>query len=339
MPLSIGQIIDDRYRLTGLIGAGRVAVVYRAEQLQLYDRPCALKILRAGADALSEAGRFQREAALLMRIHSPHVVRIIDVGALSDGRAYFAMDLLEGQPLSALLTAGPLPASLIERALRGVLSGLMAAHAQGIIHRDLHPGNILLVGEGEACFPVILDFGLSREAKDHAELTTMGALIGTPTHLSPEQLRYAPIDARADLYALGITLYQMLTGAAPFTADAEVPAEVRPLPEILRVGWQHLRQPPPLMGLPPRWAGLLARLLAKTPEGRPASAQATLALLDAPEILEAEGRAAQAEAQANAPATPSRQAPRRQRGRARALLIGLLGLLGLLGLILKLTTD
>ncbi len=278
----LGQVIGGRYRILEELDRGQKSLVYRAEQLQVHDRSCAIKVLRAGLMDLDAEVRLEREVELLSRLRSPNIVRILDTGRLEDGRRYLVTELLRGLPLSKIMQdRQPLPLKRALKIFQGVISGLADAHSEGIIHRDLQPNNLFLIqlpDGGEHA--ILLDFGLSREARDNTDLTTMGALIGTPTHMAPEQFRGGSANTHTDLYAAGILLYRMIVGEPPFTALASVPPEVSNLPSVLRIGWMHLCSPAPAIPeLPPKIAALLRSLLAKEPDERPESARRVLAQL------------------------------------------------------------
>ncbi len=197
------------------IGRGGMGAVYRARQPAL-DRMVAIKILPAdaAADAIF-AERFRTEARALARLQHPRIVAIYESGQTPAGHLFIAMEYVDGSDLAALLRDGPLP---LERALRiaaAVCAALEYAHAQGVIHRDIKPANVLLGGDGGV---KVADFGLARlrgESAEISHLTMTGSALGTPAYMSPEQRAGRPVDARADLYSLGVMLYEMLTGDLP----------------------------------------------------------------------------------------------------------------------------
>src|SRR5207248_2359935 len=187
----------------------------------------AIKVLKAELAARRDVAlRFAREAQAVNAIGSRHIVNIFGFGQLPDGRHYYVMDRLSGQPLSAYLRALPtrtLPALL--PLLEDVLEGLGAAHAARIVHRDLKPDNVFVVEQaGARPSALLLDFGIARLLGDQPPLgsgrTATGAVLGTPHYMAPEQFRSARVDARADLYALGVMLYEMFAGRVPFAADS-----------------------------------------------------------------------------------------------------------------------
>jgi serine/threonine-protein kinase len=275
----VGRVLEGRYRVDARLGEGGLGVVYRATQTRL-DRRVALKILHpehARRPALRE--RFEREARSLGALNHPNIVDVIDFGI--DGDApYLVMELLEGRPLDAAIREGLDP----ERALgigRAVVAAVAYAHSRGLVHRDLKPANVFLtraIDGGEA--PRVLDFGLAKFLDEAPEggavLTKTGAIMGTPAYMSPEQATGAKVDARADVYALGIVLFELVTGRRPFIG---APAE------LLRM---HLLDELPTLasarpGLPfeADLEPILRRATAKSTSKRYADAGALLEALDA----------------------------------------------------------
>jgi hypothetical protein len=208
-----------RYKLRTRIGRGGMGEVWRAYHPGL-KREVALKILRAEPDRFDEAlARFEREVRATTELSHPNTIRIFDYGATEDGLWYYAMELLEGQTLGALVKEnGPLPS---RRALVIALQAARAlteAHEHGIIHRDIKPENLFIVNvSGEGDFLKLLDFGIAKDiGKEGGTLTNIGALMGTPMYMAPEQVRNDVVDARTDVYSLGAVLYKALTGHPPF---------------------------------------------------------------------------------------------------------------------------
>jgi serine/threonine protein kinase len=265
------------YRLIEVLGMGGMGVVLRAEDPQLR-RVVALKVMKpvlaAGA---ANRQRFLREAQATAGLEHDHVAAVYQVGE-DRGLPFLAMQLLHGETLAQRLEReGRLPVAEVVRIGREVTEGLAAAHAKGLIHRDVKPGNIWLqAGSGRV---KVLDFGLARAADDATPLTQTGTVVGTPAYMAPEQARGEPVDARCDLFSLGCVLYQMATGELPFrgrnaTALLHALAVDRPRPP---------RQLNP--DVPQALSDLVLRLLVKDPAGRPASAQevsAALAAIAAP---------------------------------------------------------
>ncbi len=219
----IGTIVEARYEVMELLGEGGMGQVYDVRHVAL-DRHFAMKILRhdlARDDEL--AGRFIQEARATASVRHPNVVEITDFGKLATGAPYFVMELLVGQTLGHVIKAGgPIPARRAVRIIKQVAGALAAAHAAGIVHRDLKPDNIFLVGGvtgGSASDDVrVVDFGAAKIIGS-SRVTRQGIVFGTPHYMSPEQASGQPVDHRADLYALGVIMYEMFTGRVPFEAD------------------------------------------------------------------------------------------------------------------------
>lgn len=210
----------SQYELGEKIGRGGMGVVYRAHHLGLR-RDVAVKFIHAhlmeDADAEEAVNRFLQEAMLVAQIDHPSVVRVFDTGRDDDGRPYIVMELLEGESLKDRLKRGPIPEAEALNIARQVLSALIEAHKLGIVHRDIKPGNIFLTKNGRV---KLLDFGVAK-ALGGARLTSTGGMVGTAEYMSPEQAQGLPVDARSDLYGLGIVVYEMLTGQPPFQSDVQ----------------------------------------------------------------------------------------------------------------------
>jgi serine/threonine-protein kinase len=217
----LGTVLGDTYQILRVIGEGGMGRVYEASHTRLVSKRLAIKVLHG--DLIRQAlvvGRFLREAEATSALNHPGIVGILDVNQLSDGRPYIVAELLEGEHLGAYLARqGRLAIEDALSIVRPVCQALMAAHAKGIVHRDIKPENIFLVG------PVarrstrtikVLDFGISSVGTAAAKITKTGTVIGTPTYMPPEQARGRRVDHRADVYAVGAILYEVLTGKCPF---------------------------------------------------------------------------------------------------------------------------
>jgi eukaryotic-like serine/threonine-protein kinase len=221
----LGETVGT-YRIVEAIGAGGVGSVYRAEHV-LLGKPAAVKVLKPEYSSEPEiVERFFNEAKLTTSIKHPGIVEVFDFGYTDDGHAYLVMELLEGMPLAdQILARAPLREVEAAMLLRSVCNGLVAAHAKGVIHRDLKPDNIFVISDADSSIGVrtkILDFGIAKLASigPAPRATLTGSVMGTPTYMSPEQCRGSrTLDERTDLYALGCIYYEMLTGRPPFTAE------------------------------------------------------------------------------------------------------------------------
>jgi class 3 adenylate cyclase len=273
-PPKLGALIAGRYRLTRLLGKGGMGAVYLAEDLG-QGRPIALKLLHPRmADNLAVVHRFRREARIMRDLRSPHAVLVRDFGQAEDGSLYLAMEYLEGETLGALLEReGVLPPLRVAEMALELLSVLEDAHRLGIIHRDLKPANVFLARppKGETPTTKLLDFGIAKmhDHHDATELTSTGAVWGTPRYMSPEQVKGKPVDVRSDIYSLGIVLYRALTGATPF--DGDTPLELM---------YAHIHSSPerpsqrrPDAAIPLGLERVVMRAIEKEPAARYASAR------------------------------------------------------------------
>lgn len=217
----LGTIIDGRYQVEKGIGEGGMGVVYLATHVALQKR-FALKVLRGEMARDQEVvQRFVQEAQASSSIGHPNIIDISDFGRLPDGSFYFVMEYLDGQSLTDLVaSSGAIRASVAVPIIEMIASALSAAHECGIVHRDLKPDNILLVRRGQTPhFPKVLDFGIAKVGGAASKLTRTGMIFGTPHYMSPEQAAGQAVDKRTDIYALGVIMYQMVTGHVPFDAD------------------------------------------------------------------------------------------------------------------------
>ena len=214
LALEIGSVIADRYEILKLLGEGGMGAVYKARDQEV-DRLVALKVIRpelAGHSTVLQ--RFKQELILARTVTHRNVIRIYDLG-VAEGCRFITMEFIEGRDLSSALEEGKLEPDAAVKILRQVCAALEAAHQEGVVHRDLKPQNIMLEASGRV---VVMDFGLARSMEETG-LTQAGAIMGTPAYMSPEQAKGIPADERSDIFALGIILYQMLTGVVPFKAE------------------------------------------------------------------------------------------------------------------------
>jgi tetratricopeptide (TPR) repeat protein len=272
--LPTGAMLAGRFRIDGLLGIGGMGVVYRAFDVAL-GIPVAVKLLRSElADRPGAFERFRQELLLARQVSSPHVVRIHDIARHED-RWLISMDLVEGEPLDKRLDArGPLPVDEAVDIARQIALGLSAAHARGVIHRDLKPSNILVAADGTA---YISDFGIARSLGTRG-LTQTGSVVGTPEYLSPEQARAEALDGRSDLYALGLLLYEMLSGQPAFSGGTQSES----------LAQRQVGPPPGIRSQradAPAWVErLLDRLLRANPAHRLQTADAVVAAIDRREV-------------------------------------------------------
>jgi hypothetical protein len=260
------------YRLLKVLGQGATGIVFVAEDVQLR-RPVALKVMKPISEGNDIARqRFLREAQAAAQLDHEHIVNIYQVGE-DRGLPFLAMKLLQGETLhERLYRERQLPLPEVLRIGREVALGLDAAHERGLIHRDIKPANIFL--EGPQARVKIVDFGLARPVTDNAHLTRTGTVVGTPAFLSPEQARGAPLDPRTDIFSLGGVLYCLCTGRTPFEAEDTM--------GMLMALSQE--QPPPIRAMnaavPEELVGLIGRMMAKLPAGRPRSGKEVAASLE-----------------------------------------------------------
>jgi serine/threonine-protein kinase len=260
------RVLRERYRLDARIGEGGMGVVYRGVDLAL-ERDVAVKLMRAQTDAdPGNAARFLREVKSAAKIRHEHVIEVFDVGEDLGGDLFYVMELLAGESLRARLQReGRLaPAAAIHVAVQ-VCEALSAAHEGGVIHRDLKPANVMLLRRGpDDAYVKLIDFGISKTAEPTTIPTRTGEIIGTIGYMAPEQIRGDRVDARTDLYALGVMLYRALTGVDVFE-DRGLPAAVH---DHLETAPRSLRERAPDAEIPAALDDAVLRCLAKRPEDR-----------------------------------------------------------------------
>jgi tRNA A-37 threonylcarbamoyl transferase component Bud32/tetratricopeptide (TPR) repeat protein len=267
----VGSIVGERYRILAPLGRGGMGAVYRVEHLMM-KKELALKLLHPELGRLDEVTRrFEREAEAAARLSHANIISVTDFGRTPDGMLFLVMELLHGPSLTDVIrpdgeNGRPLPRARALHILTEILSALEHAHASGIVHRDLKPDNIVLVErEGDKDFVKLLDFGIAKITDESAQsLTQAGVVFGTPEYLSPEQAMGEEADGRADLYAAGVILYEMLTGNRPFRGSSRV--------EVISM---HLTRPiPPLPAELRELEPLVQKAMAKKRDERFPSAAA-----------------------------------------------------------------
>jgi serine/threonine protein kinase len=253
----IGQTLGQ-FQLLEIIGEGGMSTIYRAHQPSM-SRDVAVKVIQPSQEESEEFfARFDREAHVIASLSHAHIVKVFDYGVIGN-IAYLAMELLRGGSLADRIARGPLPIPQIAAILTEIAPALDYAHQRGIIHRDLKPNNILFDDAGNL---FLTDFGIIKLQGADQSLTREGAVIGTPAYIAPEQWEGVEIDRRADIYALGVTTYQMLTGRLPFEGDT-----------LYQLMQAHLHQPPPPIsayraGVPASIQAVMNKALAKRREDR-----------------------------------------------------------------------
>ena len=278
-----GRVLDGKYRLEQHIGAGGFGAVFRAEHLGI-GRKVAVKVFRPspGNDSSTGLARFRREGMTACRIDHPNVVAVLDSGITEAGIAYLVMELLDGHSLAReLRDHGALSVPRAAEILAPVCDVLAAAEERGVFHRDIKPDNVLLHRERGVEVVKVVDFGIAKllgespTGEDHS-LTMTGAVVGSPAYMSPERLLGHPSDASADVYSVGVILYQAIAGALPFEpGDGSFTA----------IALRYLTQEPPRLasvasGVPAELDDLVALAMSKTPEQRPSAADLARKLRD-----------------------------------------------------------
>jgi serine/threonine protein kinase len=271
----VGKVIGGKYRIVKQLGEGGMGAVYFGEQqMGTTVRKVAVKTLHKHLSQDPQIKeRFQREVATVVQLEHPNTIQVFDFGATDDGTLYIVMELVQGKSVQDILEKeGPMAPARVENIMRQVSGSLEEAHGLGIIHRDLKPDNVVLCERaGQKDWVEVLDFGIAKRSNETDEkekkLTQQGMVLGTPPYMSPEQFTGQPLDARSDIYSLGIMMYEMLTGTLPFEANT-----------AWEWATQHMTAQPKAFEatpngalLPPRMRAAIMKALAKAKEDRPAS--------------------------------------------------------------------
>ncbi|HEY5949170.1 MAG TPA: serine/threonine-protein kinase, partial [Kofleriaceae bacterium] len=244
----VGRVIDGRYEILARIGEGGMGVVYKAKQISI-DRVIALKMLNQQmAGDQQWVQRFYNEAKACSRLQHPNTIRMFDFGQTQDGRLFMTMEFLDGVSLRDALDRGAIAPQRVIKILIQCCASLAEAHSIGIVHRDIKPDNVFLLNmAGSPDFVKLLDFSVAKLLEGDRMKTQAGVVFGTPQYMSPEQGRGLPLDARSDLYALGILAFEMLTGNVPFHDDnpmtviqMHLHAGVPPMPDTVPYSVQQI---------------------------------------------------------------------------------------------------
>jgi serine/threonine-protein kinase len=271
----VGKVIGGKYRIVKQLGEGGMGAVYMGEQqMGTTVRKVAVKTLHKHLSQDQQIkDRFQREVSTVVQLEHPNTIQVFDFGTTDDGTLYIVMELVQGKSVQDLLEKeGPMPPARVENIMRQVTGSLEEAHGLGIIHRDLKPDNVVLCERaGQKDWVEVLDFGIAKRSNETDEkekkLTQQGMVLGTPPYMSPEQFTGQPLDARSDIYSLGVMMYEMLTGQLPFEANT-----------AWEWATQHMTAQPKAFEatpngalLPPRMRAAIMKALSKAKEDRPAS--------------------------------------------------------------------
>jgi hypothetical protein len=264
--ISVGALVDGKYRVDAVIGQGGMGAVFRAWDVRL-ERAVAIKVVRA--DLISDPDsrmRFRRESQIVARLQHPSIVTVFDYGNLADGAAFLVMEFVPGEDLRHFLKReGRLETSRMAALLHGIAGGVEIAHKSGVFHRDLKPENILLPASGTG--PKVVDFGVAKLATtgigDGSTLSVAGTIVGTPAYMPPEQLRGEAVDARADVFSLGVMAYEMLTARLPYTGAS-----------LFDIGMKQVEGRVDLSGIDPAIAPVIQQAIAYEKDKRPSSALA-----------------------------------------------------------------
>jgi serine/threonine-protein kinase len=312
-------VLGGRYRIDRLIGEGGMGAVYKAEHTHMHKR-LAVKVLHPEMSRLPEVvARFEREAMAAAHIEHPNVAGATDFGKLDDGSFFLVLEYVEGRSLRDAMSEGRLEIGRALHIARQIASALSRAHALGIVHRDLKPENVMLVSrDDDADFVKVLDFGIAKvpvgelagragESQRHQPLTQLGMVYGTPEYMAPEQALGQPVDPRADLYSLGIILFEMIAGVRPYDHESKVTL----LGMHLTAAIPRLNDRAPDVDGLPEIDAIVTKLLAKDASGRFADAKALIeAIHEATAKGSARRRIAERASMPGSPIGPPGSAPR-----------------------------
>ncbi|HEX6161759.1 MAG TPA: protein kinase [Vicinamibacterales bacterium] len=264
--ISVGAFVDNKYRVDSIIGQGGMGAVFKAWDVRL-ERPVAIKVVRPHLISNPDArDRFNRESKIVARLQHPSIVTVYDYGNLADGGAFLVMEFVPGEDLRHFLKREKqLDPARMCALMAGICGGVEIAHKAGIFHRDLKPENILLPESGTG--PKVVDFGVAKltsaGAGEGGTMSAVGTIVGTPAYMAPEQLRGEAVDARADVYSLGVMAYEMLTMRVPYQGAS-----------IFDIGMKQVEGKVDVGGVPPSVGGVIVQAIAYEKEKRPASASA-----------------------------------------------------------------
>ncbi len=285
MTTTESRVLKDRYRLDCVLGKGGMGEVYRGTDLQL-DRAVAIKLIQGHILKTESAeARFFVEAKACARIDSHHVVSVFDYGVTEDGERFLVLEYVEGRSLRQLIAeGGRLDAAFARSVAVQICRALQACHDTGVVHRDLKPGNVMLTQrDGNDRFVKVLDFGVAK-ILDGEEITRTGAIVGTADYMAPELVKGERIDGRADIYALGVMLYRLVTGTRIFKSSSSVPGYHNVYTEP-----EPPRQRAPDADIPPNLEQIIMKCLAKEPAARFQSMNEVAAALDALDLEDTSG--------------------------------------------------
>ncbi|HYB94061.1 MAG TPA: protein kinase [Vicinamibacterales bacterium] len=270
--ITVGAVVDGKYRVDSVIGQGGMGAVFKAWDVRL-ERPVAIKVIRAELIADPDSRmRFRRESQIVARMQHPSIVTVFDYGTLADGAAFLVMEFVPGEDLRQLLRReGRLDPARMTALMTGIAGGVEIAHKSGVFHRDLKPENILLPEGGVG--PKVVDFGVAKLATSAAgagTLSVAGTIVGTPAYMAPEQLRGETVDARADVFSLGVMAYEMLTARLPYAGAS-----------LFDIGMKQVEGKIDLDGIPSKLAAAISRAIAFEKTQRPETASAFAESLEA----------------------------------------------------------